>query len=108
MTVVFGRPKRDAEDENAVVNPTVLVEVTSRRTEAYDGGEKFEHYRTIPALREYVIVSHREPRIDVWRRPESGGEWIVTQVGSGQVAPLDAIGSRLDVDHIYAATRFPE
>jgi len=108
VSVVCGRVERDAEDENAVVNPTVLVEVTSKRTEAYDRGEKLEHYRTIPSLREYVIVSHRDARIDVWRRPASGGEWTVTQAGAGQAALLDAIGCRLDVDDVYAAARFPE
>lgn len=108
VTVVCGRLERDAEDENAVINPTVLVEVTSKRTEAYDRGEKFEHYRRIPSLREYVLVSHREPRIDVWRRPEAGAEWIETRATRGEVAHLDAIGCELGVDAVYAAARFPE
>ena len=108
VTVVCGPVERDADDENAVVNPIVLVEVTSKRTEAYDRGEKFEHYRTIPSLREYVIVSHREPRIDLWRRPASGGAWAETRAGSGDPALLESIDCRLDVDELYAAARFPE
>lgn len=86
VTVVYGRVERDAEDENAVVNPTALVEVTSKRTEAYDRGDMFEHYRTIPSLREYVLVSHRESRIDVWRRPPAGGAWTETRAGAGESA----------------------
>ncbi len=108
VTVVCGRIERDADDENAVVNPTVLVEVTSKRTEAYDRGEKFEHYRAMPSLREYVLVSHREPGIEVWRRPGAEGAWNVTRAGAGQAAMLDAIGCRLDVDTVYAAARSPE
>lgn len=53
------------------VNPVVLVEVTSDSSEEYDTGMKFEHYRTIPSLREYVVVSHRERRIVVHRRAEN-------------------------------------
>lgn len=83
VTVVCGRVERDAEDENAVVNPTVLIVVTSKRTEAYDRGDKFEHYRTVPSLQELVLVSHRESRIDVWRRPASGGTWTETRAGAG-------------------------
>jgi len=108
VTVVCDRVERDVEDQNAVVNPLVLIEVTSKRTEAYDRGEKFEHYRSIPSLREYVLVSHREPRIDVWRRPVSGGPWAELRAGSGESAQLESIGCTLDVDDVYAAARLPE
>ncbi|MBK6531789.1 MAG: Uma2 family endonuclease [Deltaproteobacteria bacterium] len=45
LSVVCGPIERDADDRNAMANPAVLVEVLSDGTEAYDRGEKFEHYR---------------------------------------------------------------
>ena len=53
--------ERDPADENTVVNPVVIVEVLSDSTEAYDRGEKFAHYRRIPSLRDYLLVSQHEP-----------------------------------------------
>jgi hypothetical protein len=45
--------------------------VLSPTTEAYDRGEKLEHYKTIPSLREVVLVAHDQPRIEVWPRLRS-------------------------------------
>jgi Uma2 family endonuclease len=82
------------------VNPTVLVEVTSDSSEAYDHGAKLEHYRTIPTLRDYVIVSHRERRISVHSRTATG-EWLTrTAVAGGSVA-LQGLPCRLSIDELY-------
>ena len=56
VSVVCGKAEIDAEDPHAIVNPTVLVEILSDSTEAYDRGEKAAHYRHLPSLREYVLV----------------------------------------------------
>jgi Uma2 family endonuclease len=53
------------------LNPTVLLEVTSDSSEEYDNTVKVDAYKTIPALREYVIVSHRERRITVHARSKT-------------------------------------
>src|SRR5262249_48856232 len=60
-TVVRNRLETDQEDDRSITNPVVLVEVLSDSTEAYDRGKKFAHYRQIPSLREYVMVSQHEP-----------------------------------------------
>ena len=51
VTVVCGSVETDAEDPRAVTNPTVVVEVLSDSAEAYDRGDKFEHYRQFPFRR---------------------------------------------------------
>src|SRR5260370_27887624 len=68
VMVVGGPGERDADDVHAVTNPTLVVEVLSRSTEEYDRGDKFEHYKRSPSLREYVLVSHRDARVEVWTR----------------------------------------
>jgi len=100
VTVVCGPLERDSEDPNATVNPTVLVEVLSDSTEAYDLGEKFAHYRSIPSLREYVLVSHRARRIER-RWQDSGGSWRSEVAGRGETVELTSIGAALVVDAVY-------
>ncbi|MDT9121727.1 Uma2 family endonuclease, partial [Escherichia coli] len=70
----------------AITNPTLIVEVLSRSTEEYDSGDKFEHYKTILSLREYVLVSHRERSMEVRSRGEDG--WRTTVVHEGEIANL--------------------
>jgi Uma2 family endonuclease len=68
--------------------PCVIFEVLSDSTEAFDRGEKFEAYRHIPTLEEYVLVAPRERRIEVFRRTSG---WIgqSTQSGSFRLESLD-------------------
>src|SRR5215831_14711660 len=68
VSVICGKPEIDPDDKHAVTNPVVLVEVTSPSTEAYDRGEKLEHYKRIASLREIVLVSHREKLVEIIRR----------------------------------------
>lgn len=100
VSVVCGRAERDAKDQDAIINPVVLVEVTSPSTEEYDREEKLEHYKKIPALREVVFVAHDALRVDVVRRQEDGG-WATLSAGAGGLLSLDSIGCDLQVDEVY-------
>jgi Uma2 family endonuclease len=99
VSVVCGHAERDAEDPDAIVNPTVLVEILSPSTEEYDRGEKFEHYRRIPSLREVVLVAHDGPRVEVFRAGE--GDWISISAERGQTVRLESLGCDLPVDEVY-------
>jgi Uma2 family endonuclease len=100
VTVVCGTIETDPEDVHAVTNPTVIVEVLSDRTEAYDCGEKFERYRQIPTLGAYLLVSHRERRIET-RRRAADGSWTVRHAGRGGTTTLEPLEIELAVDEIY-------
>jgi Uma2 family endonuclease len=106
VTVVCGPRERDPEDENAVTNPTLIVEVLNRGTEEYDRGEKLEHYRQISSLRQYVLVSQAEPEIRVWTRSsgDTCGEHVA---GDGDRATLSSIDAELDVRELYEASTEP-
>jgi Uma2 family endonuclease len=99
-TVICGELERDPEDPKAAANPMVLIEVLSDSTAAYDAGEKFAHYSRISTLREYVLVSHRERRIEVrWRVAESA--WQTSVAGRSGAVHLASIGVDLAVDVVY-------
>ena len=101
VTVVCGREERDVGDDLALTNPVVLVEVTSDSSEAYDRGEKFQQYKRIPALREFVIVSHREPCVEVFRRTDDDTWARAEQARSGGRVKLVSIACSLEVDDVY-------
>lgn len=100
VTVICGAIQTAPEDPHAATNPTLIFEVLSDHTSAYDRGEKFEHYRKIPTLQHYVLVSHRERRIEIHQR-EADGSWSEHHVGRGENFPLASIGVDLTVDEIY-------
>jgi Uma2 family endonuclease len=102
LTVVCTKLETDPQDANAVTNPTLLVEVLSDSSEAYDRGEKFAHYRRLPSLREYVLVSHVTSRIEVWRKNESNRWELAQEAGVGEQAELASIACALPVDEVYA------
>jgi Uma2 family endonuclease len=81
------------------LNPTVLVEILSDGTERYDRGEKFEHYKRIPAFKEYVLVSQKEPLVEVWHR--EGDAWSHREGRAGALVALQSIDCQLIVDELY-------
>jgi Uma2 family endonuclease len=101
VTVVCGDFQHSDLDVNAATNPILIVEVLSESTEAYDRGEKFAHYRRLPSLREYLLVSSGEPRLESYAR-NAAGEWVLHEAGPGESLTLRSLdGVRLETDAIY-------
>ena len=100
VAVVCGAEETDAEDPEAIVNPVVLVEVLSDTTEAYEGGATTAHYRRIPSLHAYLLVSQGEPLIELYRRKDD--RWELIEARPGESLDLPTLGVRLDVQTIYA------
>lgn len=100
VSVVCGHVETDPDDKQTVTNPLLLVEVTSPSTDAYDRGEKLDHYKRIPSLREVVFVSHRETLVEVIRREEDGS-WSRHEARPGRALKLASLGCELSVDDVY-------
>lgn len=100
VTVVCGERRTSVVDKNAVVNPTVLVEVTSSSTEDYDRGEKLNHYKQCPSLRAVLFISHRRPQVTVVSRRE--GAWEEREFRAGDVVKLADPACEVAVDELYA------
>jgi len=97
--VIYGRTVRASDDALAVVNPVILVEVTSDSTEAYDRGGKLNHYHQLPSVGYVLIASHREPRLTLHEREKEG--WSTTDTRSGETVALADLSVRLAVDEVY-------
>lgn len=80
----------------AITNPIIIVEVLSESTERYDRDGKFKAYKQIASLREYVLVSQQEPRIEVFRRVD---DWRGEAAGPGGVVRIHGVA--VDVDRVY-------
>ncbi|MEI8022048.1 MAG: Uma2 family endonuclease [Schlesneria sp.] len=105
-SVLCGELEFDDEHKDTVLNPTLLVEVLSKSTEAYDRGKKFDHYRTIPSLREYVLVSQDEPMVQRFVRNDDD-TWTLSAVSSlDQAATLSSIRIDLPLAEVYERVDF--
>ena len=87
--------------KTTLTNPTLVVEVLSDSTEAYDRGDKLDVYRTVPSIREIVLVRQDRRAVQVWRR--EGARWTVEDVTEGTLA-LASVGAEVTMDDLYAGT----
>jgi len=101
----------DAQFEDAhldtLLNPTLIIEVLSDSTEQYDRVKKFDFYRALPSLQEYVLVSQAAPRVEQFlRTPEA--EWIY-RVATDPAASVQfpSIDCQIAISEIYDRVEFP-
>ena len=99
VSVVCGKLEHDEADPDAVTNPKVIVEVLSKSSETYDREEKFSHYRLIPSLECYVLVSQQERRVEVLSR-NADGTWTLRDVREGE-ARIGGIDCTLPIEALY-------
>jgi Uma2 family endonuclease len=92
--------------DDTATNPALIVEVLSKATEAYDRSRKFEAYRQLPSLREYLLVSQEAPTIERFSR-EGDDRWVLTTArGLDAVIPLDIIEASLPLIEVYDKVDF--
>jgi Uma2 family endonuclease len=101
VVVVCGEARFDDEQKDTLVNPSLIIEVLSKSTEAYDRGEKFEHYRRIESLTEYLMVSQTKHHIDrCVRQPDD--QWLLSEAGNLEIAiNLSSINCQLLMSEVY-------
>ena len=88
-------------------NPTVIVEVLSPSSEKNDRGDKFEDYRLLPSLRDYVLVSTRRRSVEVFSREEDDS-WTLRIFVQSSTAHLPSVGVDLPLDELYENAVFNE
>ena len=108
--IICGSPEFDPLDNkrHTVLNPRVIIEVLSPSTEAYDRGDKFDSYRAIPSLEEYVMISQDRANMESWLRQPSGDWSIISTKGLEAVAKVRCLGIELSMADIYAGVEWPD
>jgi len=108
LMVVCGEPRFHDEHRDVITNPTVIFEVLSRSTEAYDRGEKFLRYSTqIETLQDYVLVAQTEPRVEHFSRQPDGTCSHAELSGLAEVLSLPAINCQVALADVYSRIDFP-
>ncbi len=100
-TVVCGKKEISEKDPRAIINPTLVLEVLSESTAAFDRGEKFAHYRQLPTLREYVIINPQKPRVETYYRNEVGLWDIQEFTQLADMILLKSLACQVSVGDIY-------
>jgi Uma2 family endonuclease len=91
---------------DTLLEPTLIIEVLSDSTEKQDCGKKFAHYQRIESLREYVLISQDEVRIECYTR-QTNERWILAKAEAlEETMPLESIGCVLPLVEVYARVPF--
>ena len=100
-SVVCGEPKFLGNRTDTLLNPSLVVEVLSPSTEAYDRGRKFEHYQSIESVSEYLLISSDRVHADLFTR-RADGAWELRRAAKPEDSlELQSIGVRLTLSDLY-------
>ena len=107
VTVVCGEPRFEDDVFDTLLNPTVVIEVLSPSTAAYDRQEKFTRYQQIVSLKEYILISQSRMQVEHHLRQES--QWCTTEFQNfDDVVPVASIKCELTLHHIYRRVTFSD
>jgi Uma2 family endonuclease len=105
--VYCGEAQFDSEDPDGHtrINPTVIFEVLSATTEAYDRGQKFRHYKKIPTLQSYVLLDQWSATIEVFDR-QADGSWNLRAAEGDESIVIPVLGISLPLPELYEGVTF--
>jgi Uma2 family endonuclease len=101
VLVTCGEPRFTDSRQDVLTNPAVVFEVLSPSTERKDRTTKANAYRLIESLQAHVLVSQKEPRVEVYARADDGSWPCTIYQGLDAIVQLEAIGCSLSLAEIY-------
>jgi Uma2 family endonuclease len=101
VTLVCGKPEYDEEHPEILLNPTLIIEVLSPKTEAYDRGKKLRDYQTLQSLQTYVLIAQDAYRIETYTRMPSGLWVFENAIGIASKIALPAVEAVLSLERVY-------
>ena len=108
VVVVCGKPQFEDRSLDTLLNPTVVIEVLSESTAAYDRGSKAEHYRTLATLNDYLLIDQSTVHVEHYHR-QAADQWLLTDHRSlDATVILDSIACRLPLVELYDKVDWPE
>jgi len=107
VIVVCGERKFYEKQKDTLFNPTVIIEVLSKSTQDYDRGQKFEHYRALDSLQEYITVAQDRVHVEHYAR-QNDNRWLLTEMNaSDAVLRLPSLGCEILLTDVYEDIELP-
>jgi Uma2 family endonuclease len=104
--IVCGEPQLGDTEMDTLLNPGVIVEVLSKSTQSYDRGDKFNLYRAIPSLKEYILIASEAVGVEHYTKQEND-TWVLKEYKQLQDSlPVKTIAFSLPLSEIYAGVAF--
>lgn len=106
VMVISGEPIYEGTGKSTVINPILITEVLSKSTGNYDRGDKFEYYRSIPEMQEYILINQYKYYIEQFAK-NNEGKWVLTEYTSkDDILSLNSINMQISLSDIYAGINF--
>jgi len=106
IVIIRNQPQFEDEENDTLLNPTVIGEVFSKLTENYDRGRKFQDYRTLESLTEYLLIAQDRPYIEHYVR-QADNQWLLSEAkGLQDVIELPTIECKLALADVYDKVDF--
>jgi Uma2 family endonuclease len=106
VVIVCGDPEFVDDTFDTLVNPTVIIEVLSKSTEAYDRSQKFEQYRTLESLKEYMMISSQRVSVERFTRQPDGSWNYIARASLEDSIDLKSVDCHLLLADLYEKVDF--
>ena len=103
-----GTPEYNDDTPRTLLNPTLIIEVLSPTTKSYDRRKKFQHYRALESLQEYLLIDQDSYHIEHYIR-QNDDQWLLSDyTGLGTTLTLPSIGCTLALADVYEKVTFED
>lgn len=106
VMVVQGALQLHEGRKDTITNPVMIAEILSKSTQAYDQGEKFKFYRTIPTFQEYVLIEQYSMHVERYYKTEPH-QWIFSEYdGAESILALNTVPCEISLADLYDKVDF--
>jgi Uma2 family endonuclease len=107
VTLVCAERKFLDNKNDCLLNPNVIIEVLSESTERYDRGKKFEAYRNIISLKEYMLVSSEHKKIELFTKT-TDGKWLFSENTQEDTIIIPTLDLTILLSDVYDKVEFEQ
>ncbi|MDJ0580246.1 Uma2 family endonuclease [Crocosphaera sp.] len=108
IMVVQGQPVYQSPGTTTITNPTIIVEVLSKSTQARDRGDKFRFYRSVPEFKEYILIDQYTVLVEHFVKT-SDHQWMLTEYEAKEAnLSLNSVNFEISLEELYKRVNFDE
>ena len=106
VMVIQGQPLYQGNSQSNVINPLIIVEILSNSTQAYDRGDKFKFYRSLPTFQEYILIEQSSYSVERYYK-QKDDQWLIDFVtGENAVLQLLSVDWQISFQDLYQRVNF--